>query len=336
MAAGILGAGTVRADTTIRLGMLSPEIPPFCLNTGGLHDPTLSPYSPQVPGVSFTKVQISVSQAPVAVSGGDLDMAECAGASSIIQAWMKGAKNVVLVYVGSAKPSYVLIARKGINSLTEMKGKSIASPGPQSTATEASMTIMSRGGHFTVGTDYKLVSTGTGGARAAALSVGKIDAVPSFPPFSYKLIDEGFRQVAQQSDWAPEYVAGSLLVNRQWAARNSDTLVAILKTFIQTGNWLKDPKNKDAVIQAFATKVKEGASPMGPDHAKRFYADVVEGKRVAFEGYAPPSAFQSNEEIMAERSGSKEQYPPLHEVVDYSYLNRALKELGMAPVPLAP
>jgi ABC-type nitrate/sulfonate/bicarbonate transport system substrate-binding protein len=334
LAAGLFCVLPAWAQTEVRVGMLSSEIATFCVNTGGLHQAAFSPYPPEASGLAFHKIHINVSQAPVTVSGGDLDMAECEGPSGLVQAWTKGARNAVVVFVGSVKPNYVLVGGKSIKSLKDLKGKAIGSPGPQSTATEASTMILKRGAGLVLDRDYKLVSAGTGGARAAALAAGKIDAIPTYPPVSYKMISDGFHLLGDEADYVPLYVSGAMVVNKTWAAKNGDALVALLKTFIQTGTWLRDPARKQEVIASIAKHIFEGPKPMGMEHARQYYKDVIEMQRVAFNGYAPPEAYMSNLEIMTERGMlAKKDYPPLRDIVDYSYLNRALKELGMPPVP---
>ncbi len=329
-----LNGHAARAQTEVRLGVLSPEITAFCLSPGGLLEPAFSPFPAEVPGVKFRKIQVSISQAPVVTSSGDIDMAECAGPDGLIQAWRKGAKNAVMVFVATPKPAYVLIGGKNIKSMRDLEGKTVGSPGPQSTAGQTAITILQRGAGLAEGKDYKIVSTGAGSARDAALAAGKIDAIPSFAPLSYKLVDEGLNQIGDLADYVKYHVTGTILVNKTWAEKNSDALVAILKSFVQTGRWLRDPANKDAVLASLASRVMEGPAPMGAEHAKRFYHDIIEQGRISVDGYAPPEAFMSNLEIMTERGAiKKEEYPSLRELVDYSYLNRALQELGSPPVP---
>ncbi len=327
-------AAACRAQGEIRMGFLSQEIAPFCVNTGAVHEAEMSPFSPESGGVKLKKILVTVSQAPVMVSNGDLDVAECAGPSGLAQAWSKGGKNAVVVFVGSAKPAYVLIGGKGIKSLADLRGKVVGSPGPQSTATEASSLILRHGAGLTQDRDYKLVSAGTGGARAAAMAAGKIDAVPVYPPFSYRMIDDGFNLVGDQADHVPKYASGTIVANRAWATKNPDLLVALLKTFLRTGEWLRDPGKKEEVIARLAKTVTEGPEPMGADHARRFYKDVIEAGRVAFDGYADEATFQSNLDIMVERGViAKEDAPPVREIVDYTWLNRARRELGLPEMP---
>ena len=323
-----------RAEPEIRMGLLSQEIAAFCVNTGGVHESDFTPFKPESAGLVLRKIQITVSQAPVMVSNGDLDIAECAGPSGVTQAWSKGGKNAIIVFVGSAKPSYLLVGGKSFASLADLKGKVIGSPGPQSTATEASSLILRRGANLIQERDYRLVSAGTGGARAAAMAAGKIDAIPTYPPFSYRMIDEGFKLLGDEADYVPKYVAGTIIANRAWAAKNADVLVALLKTFALSDKWLRDPAKKEEVIASLAKKVTEGPEAMGIDHARLFYKDVIEAGRVALNGYADKEAFQSNFDIMVERGViAKEEVPEVRDIVDFSYLNRALRELGMAEVP---
>ncbi len=334
-ALALLSAVSARAATEIRMGFLSQEIGAFCVNTGGVHEADLTPFPPESAAVALKRIQITVSQAPVMVSNGDLDLAECAGPSGLAQAWSKGGRNAVVVFVGSAKPSYVLMGGKNIKKLSDLKGKVVGSPGPQSTATESSALILRGGAGLASDIDYKVVSAGTGGARAAALAAGKIDAIPTYPPFSYRMEEEGFNMLGDEADYVPKYVAGTIIANKAWAAKNADALVALLKSFVQADAWMRDPANKQAVIASFAKNIVEGPAPMGPAHAERFYRDIVEGGRLALNGYADEEAFKTNFRVMVERGSiAAADLPPLRDVVDYTYLNRALRELGKPEVPM--
>jgi ABC-type nitrate/sulfonate/bicarbonate transport system substrate-binding protein len=329
----IMVAQAAAADErVIKVGYPEPEFAPLCVPTwyarlGG------APTSFKDVNIAVTPIQLAVPQIPIAVHTGDIEIGDCAGLSVIAQAWEKGATDLVIVYAGAVKPLYVLLGRKGIAKLGDLKGGKLGAPSPQSTAGEAIAEILKRGAGMLPGRDYTFVSAGTASARTAGLAVGTIDATSSLPPLSYKLVDQGFPLIADEINYVPKYVSGILFTTRAWARNNRDTLVAMLKTAVQIGEWLGNPADRNAVLSVLAKTEYLARTPMGDDYAHRFYADMIDAKRIAFDGYADEQTFRGNLDIMADQGYlKKENFPPLDKLVDYSYLNTALHELGMPAV----
>jgi len=326
-------AGRAAADVrVIRMAFPEPEFAPLCVpswyaRVGG------APTSFKQVNIAVTPIQLAVPQTPVAVHTGDVEVGDCAGLSVIVQAWNKGATDLVIVYAGAVKPLYVLIGSKKITRLDDLKGGKLGAPSPQSTAGEAIAEILKRGAGLLPGRDYTFVSAGTASARAAGLTVGTIDATSSLAPLSYKLVDDGLTLVADEMTYVPQYVSGLLFTTRGWAQKNRDTLVALIKTVVATGEWLGNPANKDAVLSLLAKTEYRARTPMGDAYARRFYADFIEAKRIAFGGYADEAAFRANLDIMADQGYLKKAtFPPLDQMVDYGYLNQARRELGLPAV----
>jgi ABC-type nitrate/sulfonate/bicarbonate transport system substrate-binding protein len=319
-------------DRVITVASPQAEFSPLCVPSWYAREGG-TPYSLKQANISLTIVQLPPSQSPVTVHTGDVEMGECAGLSVIAQAWSKGANDLVIVSAGAVKPLYVLIGSRKIKSLQDLKGGKLAAPGVQSTAGEAIAEILKRGAGLLPGRDYTFVSAGAAPARAAALAVGTIDGISSFAPLGYKLIDDGFPQIADEMTYVPKYVSGVLFTTRAWAQKHRDTLVELLKTVVQTGEWLGNPANKEDVIQLLAKTEFIPRTPMGDDYARRFYADMFDKKRIAFDGYADEETLHANLDIMADQGYlNKENGPPLAQLVDYSYLNAARQQLGLSAV----
>ena len=107
----------------------------------------------------------------------------------------------------------------------------------------------------------------------------------------------------------------------------------MIKAYVKTGMWLEDPANKEKVISWLAENLVIGRKAMGRAYAARFYKDIIGDKRLSFNGYADESAIRANLAILEERGFlKKDKYPPLSKMVDFSYLNQALKELGLPTV----
>ena len=318
------------AQEKIRVSIADGEITPFCMKMRMVRHAAF-PAMREKYKLQFEEVVQIMSQSPVTVAGQDLDIGECTGISTMVNAWNKRAKNLFVWSVGAQVPVYQLVANPAIKKLADLKGKNIGSPGIQTASSEAVEMMLKRGAGLLPEKDYNFVSTGGGNARAAALISGKIDALPTFPPISYDLERRGFNIIADEVTYVPQYVSGVDVVTREWATKNRDLFVRLIKATIETGEWLKNPANKDQVVDWFAKNIKvPGGAALGPENAERIYKFYVAEKRLSFNGYAPRDAVRANLDILKERGYLKEtETPPLGQLFDFSYMNQALRDLGL-------
>src|SRR5437899_1607430 len=93
------------AQDRIRAAIADPEITPFCLKMRMVRHPAF-PRMREKYKLQFEDVMIVMAQAPVTVANRDLDIAECTGISTMVNAWNKGAKNLMVFSVGAELPVY--------------------------------------------------------------------------------------------------------------------------------------------------------------------------------------------------------------------------------------
>ena len=275
-----------------------------------------------------------IPQVPVNVSNNQIDVGECSGISTVLNAWNKGAKNMTVFAFGSQLPVYQLVASPDIKALSDLKGKIIGIPGIQSAGAEAVEMILRRGANLLPQHDYDMITVGAGAATMAALLAKTINAIPYFPPFTYELEKLGYPPLADEVTYVPQYVTGTHVASRSWIESNRGQFIRMLKALIETGDWLKDPANEKVVVQWFAENVASGGKDkLEPRFAQKMYDFYIKDKRLSFDGYAPESAVRANLDILKERGYLKDsEVPPLGQIFDFSYLNQALRELGRPEV----
>ena len=177
------GAPVAKADEPIKVSIADADITPFCLKMRMVRHPDF-PMLREKYNLQFREIMQTMAVAPVSVANKDIDIGECTGISTVVNAWNKGAKNLIIWSVGAKLPVYQLVANPAIKTLEDFRGKNIGTPGIQTASSEAVEMILKRGAGLKPNIDYNFVSTGGGTTRAAALLAGKIDALPTFPPVS--------------------------------------------------------------------------------------------------------------------------------------------------------
>ena len=323
----------VRAEDKIKVSVPSSDITAFCMGIRIARHPNY-PAPAKKYNLDFETVAMPIPQVPLAVSTNDINIGECSGISTVFNAWNKGAKNVMIFAFGSALPVYQLVAQPAIKKLEDLKGKNIGIPGIQSAGAEAVEMILKRGAKFAPQKDYEYVTVGAAAATMAALLAGKIDAVPYFAPFTYELEKQGYTLLTDAVKYMPQYVTGTHVISRDWANKNRGQFVRVLKAMIETDDWLNDPANEKQVVAWFADNIATGGpNKMDAATAQRTYDFYVRDKRLALYGYAPESAVRANLDILKERGYITDaEIPALGQVIDFSFLNQALTELGKPPV----
>lgn len=312
------------------------DINPACLQMDMLRHETFPAIRDKY-NLEFEVITLPMNQTPVAVVNREIMVGSCGGLSTVVNAWNKGAKDMLVFAIGMKTESYQLVGRPNMSSLEDLRGKNIGIPAIQAVASEMIEVIMKRGANMLPNRDYNLVSAGNSTARLAAYLAGSIDALPSTQPYSFELEELGNKILAESSTYLPEgYASSYYIVNRTWARENKELLVRLIKAMVETGMWIKDPANKQTTIDWFAANFKgSGGKPISKDVAAKLYHYLFEdGERVAFNLYAPEAAVRSGMDITIERGYlTQAEVPnPLGALIDYSYLNEALRELGMPEV----
>jgi ABC-type nitrate/sulfonate/bicarbonate transport system substrate-binding protein len=105
------------------------------------------------------------------------------------------------------KPRFALVARQGIASVEDLKGKllGISSFGA---STDTYARALSRRYQLTPNQDVKIIALGGGTSRVAAMETGAVDAALIEAPYNVMLERKGFRKLLFIGDLIPSPLAG--------------------------------------------------------------------------------------------------------------------------------
>jgi NitT/TauT family transport system substrate-binding protein len=183
------------------------------------------------------------------LSAGSLDMSMSTGIVDPIRAIDQGAA-IALARFEVQVPPYALLAKSGIKSLQDLKGKIISVGGPKD-ITRLYVDRMLAAQGLKPG-DYDYHYAGATTARAQALLSGAVDAAILLPPSNFQIQNQGYNDLGLAMQYAPELAFSGTVVNKAWAARSADVLKRVLAAQNKSTEYLYDSKNRTEAVNILA------------------------------------------------------------------------------------
>jgi ABC-type nitrate/sulfonate/bicarbonate transport system substrate-binding protein len=217
-------------------------------------------------------LELNFAQSGAAVTqqltAGSLDVALSVGITDPIHAIEKGAPIAIVRIVGNAAP-YVLIGKKGLKSIADLKGKTI-SVGALSDITTVYFERMMAANGFRRA-DYELISAGVAAARYAALKAGVADAAVVLPPLNFQAETEGFVTLGLAADYVKDLPFTGMAVHRRWAAANGSALKRVLAATDKSVAWLTDSSHRAEAVELLVkvARARKDDAELSYDFLKR-------------------------------------------------------------------
>ncbi len=144
-----------------------------------------------------------------------------------VLAWSgrEGAEIIAVAQI-SDKTVLPVFVRPEIKTWSDLKGKKLAADAVDTAfALVLRRVLLANGLDMTKG-DYELVALGATGARLESMLKGETFAGVLTSPFDVKAVAAGMRRIGDSKEVLPDYPNTIFAVNREWAQKNRDTLVA--------------------------------------------------------------------------------------------------------------
>lgn len=194
-------------------------------------------------------VEINFAQSGAAVTqqltAGSFDIALSVGINDPIHAIDKGAAVAIVRIVGNAAP-YVLIGKKGLKAIADLKGKTICI-GSAADMTTIYFKRMAAAGGLKDGT-YNVLSAGVGAARYAALKAGVADAAVVLPPVNFQAAKAGFVTIAFAPDYVKDLPFTGMAVFKPWASAHKDLVKRVLAATDASIAWFVAPEHRGEAV----------------------------------------------------------------------------------------
>lgn len=161
----------------------------------------------------------------------------------------------VAVVLGGDNSFNHLIVQPGINSLADIKGKTVVVDAIN-TAYAFQLYEMLKQKVVNKG-DYEIKPAGGTALRLEAMLKDKSNVAGMMnPPFSTRAIKEGLKDMGTAAAALGAYQGSSAFVLRPWAQANSEAMVKYIQAYIEGWRWAFDPKNKAEVVKLVAERLK--------------------------------------------------------------------------------
>jgi NitT/TauT family transport system substrate-binding protein len=186
---------------------------------------------------------------------GAVEMSETSS-TLLVQSIQSGAPVTAFMERTTAAP-YLILGRKGLTSIAQLKGKTIIIGGPADITRVFADKALAQGGLKP--DDYTYTYAGATTERYAALVSGGVDAAILFPPFSFRGEAEGYPLLADITKVFPAFIFDAFTARSDWAQKNPEIVTAFTRAYIDAVRWFYDPANKSKAMQILQQETNSSA-----------------------------------------------------------------------------
>jgi len=269
-------------------------------------------------GIDLEIVYMPANLASSAVLNGDLDYN--GAVTGTIGAAVRGQPMKVLLFTVS-KPLLFLVSRKEIKDPKQLRGKNIAGSSPGGSATLIADQVLKHYG-LEPGRDVSVLPMGGSAAsRFAVLESALVDASFLSVPENIIAAEKGYHELAFAGDIV-EFPQNGFGTSEKKIRENPDEVYRMVRATLRGLQFIWDKKNQEAVTNVLMKQWKVTDRKMAAEMARQV------GRVLTKDAYVKPESVQVLVDLA--RENAKVSKPiSAADVVDYSFLDRARKELGM-------
>jgi|SRR5689334_5287859 len=262
-------------------------------------------------GLEVELIQMATNVTVVALTTKDIDYSTASGA--VLRSAVRGLPVKVVMYF-NGKPLHVLVARRDLNSIGELKDKIVGFAGYGDT-TEFMLRAILHKANMELEKDVKALAISGSGPRLTALLTGKVDAAILPPPYNIEAEAKGYKRLIAAADVFDSATSG-LGVHVDKLKDNPGQVRRMIRGLLRTQAFMRENKTDSVRIIADWLKLEPAA-------AASSYELYVRG--LTPDGLVPDKTLQFDVD-RARESLKMAEAVPLDRVVDFTILRQALKE----------
>jgi NitT/TauT family transport system substrate-binding protein len=150
-----------------------------------------------------------------------------------------------------AQGIHSLVGSKATTSVKDLKGKRVV-VGGQKDITNLWWYALAKHYGLDPSKDVELLFSGSTGNRMAALASQGVDAAIIGPPASFQAFRQGFSDLGPAARFLGEFPMNVYIVNKSWAAKNKNAMIAFVRAMNRGTKYLLNPENKVEVSKILA------------------------------------------------------------------------------------
>jgi len=269
-------------------------------------------------GMDLEIIQMAANLTSTAVLAGDLDYS--AAVTGLIGGAVRGRPTKVLLFTVE-RPLLFLISKREITDPKQLRGKKIAGSSPGGSATLLAVKALRHYG-LEPGRDVSVLPMGgTAAGRFAVLESGVVDASLLSVPENIIALEKGYNELIFLGDIV-RFAQNGFGTSDKKIKENPDEVYRMVRATLRGLQFVWDKKNQDAVTDIMMKQWRVTDRKMAAEMAKQVSRVLTKDAKV------DPESIQ--ELIDSQRESAKVSKPiSVSDVVDYSFLDRARKELGI-------
>jgi NitT/TauT family transport system substrate-binding protein len=265
----------------------------------------------QAEGLEVELIQMATNITIVALTTKDIDYSTASGA--VLRSAVRGLPVKVVMYF-NGRALHVLVAKREVNGVGELRGKIIGFAGYGDT-TEFMLRAIFRRANMDLEKDVQALAISGSGPRLTALLTGKLDAAILPPPYNFEAEAKGFKRLVAAADVFESGTSG-LGVSIDKLRENPGQARRMIRALLKTQSFMKDNRGDSVRIIADWLKLE-------PAVAAASYDLYVRG--LSLDGLIGEKTLQFDVDLARASLKIKDEVP-LSKVVDFGILNEMLKE----------
>jgi NitT/TauT family transport system substrate-binding protein len=269
-------------------------------------------------GIDLEIIYMPANLASTAVQNGDIDYN--GAVTGTIGAAVRGQPMKVLLFT-VAKPFLFLVSKKEIKDVKQLKGKKVAGSSPGGSATLIADKVLK---HFGLepGRDVSLLPMGGSAAgRFAVLDSGVVDASFLSVPENIFALEKGYNELVFAGD-VVEFPQNGFGTSEKKIRENPDEVYRMVRATLRGLQFVWDKNNHEAVVNVLMKQWKMSDKKI----ASEMFRHVT--RVLTKDAYVKPESVQVLVDL-ARESAKVTKPVTAADVVDYSFVDKARKELGM-------
>lgn len=163
----------------------------------------------------------------------------------------------LVAVMGGLSGGLRLLAHPDIQSIAELKGRTLAVDAANTGYALALRKLLQQGGLTPA--DYRFERLGGTGKRAEALMQDKTVATIVTSPLDLLPRSKGYRVLANFTDAVGPYQATLYMVSRQWARAHEAELVSFIRAMLEANAWLADPAHRDEAVAVYRKHIPQAS-----------------------------------------------------------------------------